>query len=181
VKSLQDKYLPKAEIRKTVTETIGAAPDRVYDELLRLDFSASRLTRLLFRLRGLPARRGQGIEDLLSFGFVKLEEIPKQGFILGLIGRFWTPTGHLARFKPDQFNILETHTQAKATWSFEVRNVNGTSVITTETRIQCPTRRIRRRFRLYWFFVQPFSTLIRREILKTLKREAEKPSRRERQ
>jgi hypothetical protein len=50
----------------------------------------------------------------------------------------------------------------------------GTTRLATETRVLCLDDESRRRFRLYWLFIGPFSGLIRRKILRSIKHEAER-------
>ena len=45
--------------------------------------------------------------------------------------------------------------------------------LSTETRVRCSEDASRRRFRLYWAVIAPFSGLIRREVLRTIRHEAE--------
>jgi hypothetical protein len=45
--------------------------------------------------------------------------------------------------------------------------------LTTETRIKCLDNESRRSFGFYWMFIQPFSGLIRMEMLRAIKRKAE--------
>jgi len=49
----------------------------------------------------------------------------------------------------------------------------GRSTIVTETRIVCTDADARRKFRLYWRLVGPFSALIRRILLRSIKGDAE--------
>ena len=44
----------------------------------------------------------------------------------------------------------------------------------TETRVYCLDEVSRKRFKLYWMLIRPFSGLIRREILQAVKRNAER-------
>jgi hypothetical protein len=63
---------------------------------------------------------------------------------------------------------------ATITWNFRLRRGETGTVLSTETRVLCPTRRTRMLFRAYWTIVGPFSALIRREMLRLVKREAER-------
>ena len=90
--------------------------------------------------------------------------------IIGLIGQFWKANGNLQLFKPEDFIKWNKGGFLKATWNFElVPTGNGTQV-NTETRILCLGDNARQKFRRYWFFVRPFSGLIRKEILRGIKK-----------
>lgn len=138
-----------------------------------LDLGGSRIVRLLFRLRGMP-RSGIGLEGLERMGFRVLAHEPEREVVLGLIGRFWTREGQLRRFEPHEFASFDEPGWAKATWSFRVAPLpDGRSLLETETRVHCTDAASRRRFRLYWMAIRPFSGLIRRVALREVKRNAE--------
>ena len=104
---------------------------------------------------------------------------PERAVVLGLIGRFWTPSGELRRFEREDFAAFDEDGWAKATWSFELRAHDGdTWELASETRVRCTDARSRRRFRLYWLAIRPFSGLIRRVALREVKRRAEAAARR---
>ena len=62
---------------------------------------------------------------------------------------------------------------AKAVWNFSVDGKGNESLLTTETRVRCLDDASRKSFGFYWTFIQPFSGLIRREMLKIVKKKAE--------
>jgi hypothetical protein len=66
-----------------------------------------------------------------------------------------------------------------AAWTCSAVTVcpDGATTLSTETRILCTDDRNRRRFRRYWAVVRPFSGLIRIELLRIVRREAEARSR----
>jgi hypothetical protein len=47
------------------------------------------------------------------------------------------------------------------------------TILETETRIQCLDKNALKKFSWYWFFIRPFSGMIRLQILKSIKRSAE--------
>ncbi len=171
--ALIDDYAPEYDVASRHHVDVRATPEVVYDAARRLDLSRSGLIRTLFRLRGLPTRR-LNLEGFLKMGFVLLDEKPQQELLLGLIGRFWTPTGHLQRFEPAAFRPFDQPGFAKATWTFYIDpQPDGIVRLSTETRVQCTDAASLRRFRRYWRIVGPFSGLIRKEMLRVIKQEAE--------
>jgi hypothetical protein len=76
----------------------------------------------------------------------------------------------------ENFKAFDKSGYAKAVWNFSI-DADGpedeVTRLTTETRIKCLDEGSRRSFGFYWTFVQPFSGLIRMEMLKTIKRKAE--------
>jgi len=171
---LSDKYLPEADVYSTQSVTIHAPVHVVFPILQNLQFRKSKLIYWLFKLRGIPVPESLSLQGLEKLSFVRLEEIPDRGIIIGLIGRFWTPTGQLISFKPEEYVSFRSDYYAKGTWSFELTVIEeNKTLLVTETRVHCPTDKSRRNFKRYWTFIRPFSTLIRKEILKSVKRDAE--------
>lgn len=172
---LIDDYMPAFDVSERHAVKVRAPLDEVYAQVRRLDMSDAKLMKLLFRLRGLPAPQHLTLDDLLKIRFCILDERVGDEFLLGLVGRFWTPTGKLIRVKPESFREFDQVGYAKAAWNFHLAPLSdGTVRLTTETRVQCTDKVSRRQFRLYWMLVGSFSALIRKEMLRTLKRNAEK-------
>lgn len=169
---LQEKYLPNSHFAEAHTIAINSSPERVWRIVSNLEFSHSRLIRFLFALRGMPARM-MTLEELQRSGFIRLEQHENSELIIGLIGQFWKPSGNLQKFDASEFRSWVVTGFAKATWSFKITTERNLSIVETETRIQCLDEKSRSRFAKYWFFIRPFSGVIRRAILRSIKREAE--------
>jgi hypothetical protein len=61
----------------------------------------------------------------------------------------------------------------KVAMEFRLERTPAGTRLSTETRILATDPCTRRRFAAYWFFVRPFSGLIRRELLRTIARRSE--------
>jgi len=181
---LIDDFFPVYDATERHQIDIAAAPAQVYMAARVLDLSDSILIRSLFALRGLPAlfssrpKRGHGLglnlQGLLRSGFVLLGEMPQQEIVLGLAGKFWTTSGCLQRLNAAEFQTFSAPGFAKAAWNFSLEpQANGATRLRTETRVLCLDAASRRRFRFYWFFIRPFSGLIRREALRAIKQKIE--------
>jgi len=108
-------------------------------------------------------------------GFIPLGETPSQETLLGAVGKFWTRTADLQRLAPASFREFDRAGYAKAAWNFALHEQSGgVTRLTTETRIYCTDPQSRRRFRLYWSVIGPFSAWIRRETLRILKERLER-------
>lgn len=96
--------------------------------------------------------------------------------MFGLAGRFWRPDGDLRRIVDRAaFEAFAEDGCVKAAWNLAIASERaGGCELTTETRIQSFGAAARRRFRLYWFFVRPFSGALRRSLLRGVKRQAER-------
>ncbi len=174
---LQQKYLPDFHFHEKHSIIISAHPQRVSAVMSDLDASSSWIIRVLLAVRGISRKTSTGIEGWKKMGFVVLEQQPDKEIILGLIGQFWKARGNIQRFAPEDFISFSDNRFAKATWNFEIKPRNEKQVVLeTETRIVCLDEAIRKKFRRYWFFIRPFSGLIRIEMLKIIKRKAEKLS-----
>ena len=153
--------------------TIAAPPAAVYGAISRVDFARSGPIRWLLRARGLGARGRLTLGDVTRRGFVLLGERPGSEMAFGIAGKFWTPSGGRVTLDADGFHRFERAGYAKAVWDFRVAAAeHGSSRLTTETRIRCVDSTARRRFRLYWAVVRPFSGLIRILMLRAVAREA---------
>ena len=151
---------------------IAAPPAVVYAAITRVDFARSGVIRWLLRLRGVGVRRLR-LGDVTKSRFVPLGERPGRELAFGIAGRFWTPSGGRITLDADGFRRFERAGHAKAVWDFRVAEAGaGATRLSTETRIWCADGAARRRFRMYWAVVRPFSGLIRILMLRAVAREA---------
>ena len=187
-----ERRLPRYDFVERHAVTVAALPADAYAALRRADLRRSVVTRGLLLLRSLPglvvapratvrrfvARGGPlplTLDALASAGFVVLDEEPGVELVLGTIGRFWRPSGGMRRFAPHEFASFEEAGWAKAAWNFRVEpGPNGGAIVSTETRVLCTDAPSRRAFRRYWWIVRPFSGLIRLDLLRIVRREAER-------
>ena len=177
-----DKFLPSPDVRATYQMRIDATRSAVYESLLQSDFSELWLTRLLMTLRSgrrmprQPTPRGLH-QRLQGSGFVILDEVPDDEIVIGVAGRFWRPDGgRCMDLTAADFIGFSRPGYAKAAWNFKLQAglpETNTTILATETRIQCFGPAALRKFRLYWILVGPFSGLIRKEILQQVKAKAE--------
>jgi hypothetical protein len=181
---LIDEFLPVYDAVERHQIDIHSSVGQIYAAARRLDLSSSKLVHWLFRLRGLPAlfslrdksKQGLGLtlDDLLKSGFILLGEAPPWEIVLGLVGKFWASSGCIQRLDTAGFSSFITPGYAKAVWNFSLApQTEGSTRLCTETRVLCLDETSRKRFRLYWVFIRPFSGLIRMEALRAIKRQAE--------
>ena len=148
---LIDKYLPEYTFNEVHKTLANASIKDCFVAAKHLDMSKSFITKTLIRLRGLP------IHDLTLQGFITnicftyLDEEPYKEFVIDA----------------SQHNI-------KIIWNFYFDKVSeNKTFVSTETRILCLTKKSKPRFSIYWFFIKPFSGLIRIEMLRLIKKKAE--------
>lgn len=173
--------MPQFDKAAAYSISIHATPRHIYDAVRHADFSGSLLTRILFSLRSVDLtfskkhRLNSSIDGLLRNGFILLEENSPHEIVLGLVGKFWTVSGCIQRIDSAEFIPFAHAGFAKVAWNFLITlQADGTTILSTETRIRCTDAVSRKKFFRYWFFIGPFSGLIRREMLRTIKRHIER-------
>jgi hypothetical protein len=173
---LIDEFLPSFHFSNSHSAVIHANPRTIYAAIRSVTLTDSRISRLLFALRGMGWKRSEtpAIEAAIRGGFILLGEHINEEIVLGIVGKFWTLDGCLQQISPAAFRSSSALGFAKAAWNFLlVQQPDGNTKVSTETRIQCPDGQSLRRFRLYWIFVGPFSGIIRKEILREIRRRSE--------
>jgi hypothetical protein len=170
---LIDEFLPEHDFIETHSISIHSDAANVYRIANEIDFSYSFIIRSLMYLRGMPGGSLR-IRDLNRYKFEMLGTTVNKEMVIGLIGKFWTLGGGLQTIDAKRFRSFDRTGFAKAVWNFSLDADGDRTRLTTETRIKCLDPESRRSFGRYWMFIQPFSGLIRIEMLKTIKRKAEK-------
>jgi len=177
---LIDSFAPNPDAVETHSIAINASPETVYHALWTADLGGSLIIKLLLGLRSLPGFVSRGFRELPENQKVTLQTLIDSGFgvlanepeeiVLGVTGRFWRPTGNLSPFRREDFEGPVLEGFARAVWNFSTKEVSaGRTILSTETRVTCGDSKSRRKFRVYWFFVRPFSGLIRRIMLRTVR------------
>ncbi len=176
--SLLDQLMPAYDMKASYGIDVPAPPDAVYRALREADLSKALITRALMAIRMLGRRRGG--ESFVRFGllpergtFFRLGERAPREMVAGILGRFWSLTGNVCEGDRAAFLEALSPGTAKAAWNFRVDPTPRGARLTTETRVLCADDDSRRRFRRYWAVVGPFSGLIRREMLRLIRRQAQ--------
>jgi len=157
-----NSFLKKYEFVEIHKKEIPLPQEKVFAAFQRLDFSKSILIRFLLRLRGLnPYQK-------LAQLFTPLLNDPPHEVIWGLVAKPWKLKGDVLKLTPDQFTLFDTPGFAKIVWGFTFKSTPTGTLVTTETRIHCTDPSSRRKFTLYWFFIRPFSGLLRIAMLNLL-------------
>jgi hypothetical protein len=145
---LIDDWLPEFDVGERHDAAVPIPPERALEVALALPVAPDRIVAALLRARGMPAR-GQTLDEF--FHSNDFEEL----------GR--TPTEWVA--------VLERAGLTIAI-DFRAEAIPGGSRLRTETRVKASDERARRRFRLYWLLIGPFSSLIRRRWLRAIQKAA---------
>ncbi len=146
--SLLNKYLPEFTFNEYHETLIRTSAKDCFLAARNLDMGKSILTRSLMNLRGLPTKDLTLQEFIRNIHFTYLEE------------NYYT-----------EFVINASQKNIKIIWNFYFKAIEeNKTIVSTETRILCLTKRSKSTFSIYWFFVKPFSGLIRLEMLRLIKR-----------
>ena len=171
---LIDQFMPDFIVSKRHSVKIHDPLNSVYFFLLGVNFRDSSVMRWLFRLRGIP-ENALTLSGFGKAGFIPLARIEKQEVLFGLVGRFWAYAPKLLFMDPETFRQFQQEGYAKAVINFSFHRLDANLTrVETETRVHCTDHASRNRFRLYWFLISPFSAWIRQEMLRLIKRAAEK-------
>ncbi len=177
---LVDEILPRFDVSARYSVHIHAPGERVYAVVQR-GIPLGVFTRVLLKLRNIPRMlRNRRSIPLSPNGFYKLKELENREIVVGIIGQFWKPVPQPVSIQGlEDFLRFETDGFCKAVMNFRIEDgPPGQCVVSTETRVIGYGGGAKARFREYWSLIGPFSGLIRREMLKKIKIEAEKQNRR---
>ncbi len=181
-----DRFMPTCEVREH-HETLVAAPAEItYAVACELDLARSPLVRWIFRGRELlmgssrsaakPPRTS--LEEVLTLGWRILAEEPGREIVLGAVTQPWEADVVFRGVPPEEFATFSEPGYVRIAWTLAVRpDGEDRSVFRTETRVSATDDLSRARFRRYWVLVEPGVWLIRVEMLRMVRREAERRAR----
>jgi hypothetical protein len=162
-----DRFMPEFDHTEHHAIAVSAPVERVYVAIRTADLTRSPIVRLLLTLRGMRRAGPVTIESPTFEGFSVVDEDPPREILIAVEGPFWYVGCRPRAIRRDDPQKPGT---ARAAWNFIVEPGR----LSTETRIRCADAASRRKFGVYWFFVRPFSGLIRRFMLRAIRDEAER-------
>ncbi len=167
---LLDAWMPDYDVAARYDASVDAPPERVWLAIQEMRTGDLAVARWLMAFRRWDFRRPPQIPVLHAMtreGFLLLDERENEEVVIGVAGRFWTHSGGIVRLaSPDAWRAYCEDGSARAAMNFRIADRR----VITETRIQTFGPTARRRFRLYWTLVGPFSGLIRRAFLSQIRR-----------
>ena len=134
---LIDDWLPEFDVVERHDAAVPVRPERALELVLASPAAPDRTVAALLRARGMSAG-GQTLEEFF------------RGNDFRELGR--TPTEWAAALERSGLKIAI---------DFRAEPIPGGSRLSTETRVKATNERARRRFRVYWLAIGPFSALIR--------------------
>jgi hypothetical protein len=186
VSTLLDDLVPSYEVSSRHAILVAASPALVYQAAREADLGRPRLVRVLLGLRSVPASFAAAFRShrqpaeprhqkfVGGLGFALIAEAEGEEFVLGIMGRFWKPTGELVPAAAEQFRQPPPAGLAQALWNFRVAPAGARTRLSTETRVRCGDAATRRKFLRYWWFVRLGSGLIRGSMLRMIRSDAER-------
>lgn len=186
---LIDQWMPEFGANEIHSTRVNASQSTTYAAIRTANLADSAIVRTLLAARALPAALSSGsvselrrrasqritLDSFGKSGFRILEENAPAEIVIGLQGRFWTPTGGVSHCDAEVFGKPIPANVVRAMWNFTIDPLDANACeITTETRIHWTDPDAGRSFMRYWRVVGPFSGLIRTFMLRAIKEEAEK-------
>lgn len=169
--------MPNFEFGDLQSTNANATQDAVFRAVKTFDMAESTTIRWLFKMRGIPTDN-LTLPDLERVNFKVLGEKPGEELLIGLIGEFKTLSGNLLNLPPEQFRAFGEPGFVKAAWNFAVTDAgNGKSRVSTEIRINGTDAASVAKVKNFWGMIKPPSAMIRKEILKLIKKQAEREGR----
>jgi hypothetical protein len=179
-----DQFMPVYEVRE-VHHTRVAAPALVtFAVAQEVDMQQSPLLKAIFLGRELVMgaarvpRAPQSIRsEVLALGWRVLFEEPGH-LVMGAVTQPWKADVKFRGIPPEEFAGFREPGYAKIAWTLVAEPLTPTAcVFRTETRVTTTDAEARKRFRRYWCLVSPGVLLIRREMLRLVRRDAERRAR----
>jgi hypothetical protein len=155
--------LPEYHHRERHSVAVDASPERALAAAKEARVEDMPAIRVMFRLRGLRPGTTGSLWDAMRASFFR----PAGNDTLVAVGKPWRIRGGMRVV--EDFAAFSEPGYAKMAVDF--RFVDGR--LTTETRVFLTSADARRRFRVYWLLIRPFSGLTRRLWLGAARRRAE--------
>lgn len=181
-----DDLVPNYDVSSRHSIWVAAPSAQVYQAAREADLGRPAIVRILMGLRLAPARlatvlrlrrpaaSAPGQRSVGAAGFTVIAELPGEEFVLGIMGRFWTPSGGVVAASAESFRQPPPIGLAQAAWNFRVQPSGSGTELSTETRVRCGDAVTRRQFKRYWRVIRIGSGWIRRSMLKRIRSAAER-------
>ena len=180
--SLIDEFLPTYQFSERHQILVRCGPGELLDIIQNFETPPDRFAETMMVVRQIPAgllhraapARFPPPRPFTRANFAPLGRDGDREIVGGLIGRFWRPDFGLVPIKgASDFLAFDAPRTAKLALGFSVAEVEGTTRLTTETRVYCPDRYSYLMFLPYWLAIRPVSGIIRRRALQTFRSVAE--------
>ena len=177
-----DRCLPSCDVAEYHATDVAAPADVTWTAALDLPLDRSRLVRGIFSARELllrghtPEQPGDplALRDITRLGWRVVIDEPGRLMVLAAVTQPWEANPRFIGLLLEEFTAFAEPGYVKIAWSIvvEPRGVEASRFV-TETRVATTDAGARRRFRLYWAAFSPGIKLIRREMLRLVRADAE--------
>jgi hypothetical protein len=184
---LLDRFMPEYEVVERHQVHVGAPAVFVFDVATKAKLRSA-IINSIFKARelfmgakpGKPAQFLPFLEQMESFGWRVLAEVPGREVVLGAATQPWEPEPGFHGLAPGEFVTFSEPNFVKIAFTLRADPAgDAASILRTETRVICTDAHARERFRRYWSLVSPGSILIRLVMLRRIKKEVERKVRAE--
>jgi hypothetical protein len=180
---LLDRFMPTFDVREHHRVRVRAPAEVTYASARKLDLRHSPLIRGLFRARqrfmggrSAPASsEGSFLDEVQALGWRVLAEDPGRELVMGAVTQPWLADVVFRGVDSPEFATFQEPNYVKIAWTITVTpQADGGSEFRTETRAVATDAAARARFRRYWTLASPGIVLIRWEMLRLVRRAAER-------
>jgi hypothetical protein len=180
---LLDRFMPVYEAVERHQVRVDAPPAVTLLAAQNGALDGSRLVRTIFKARDLllgassPVAMPTGglLARMTALGWRVLVEVPGHEVVVGAVTQPWMPNVVFRGVPPEEFQAFCEPGYVKIVWTLRVDpTAGGGSVFRTETRVATTDAAARRKFRWYRARFSPGIAIIRRVMVQTVKRDAER-------
>lgn len=184
--SLLDQFMPTYDVVERHQVQVAAPADITFSAACDLDLQQSMLIGTIFKAREALFSSAPDVSDrpralvpwAKTLGWGVLADVPGREIVMGAVTRPWDANVVFQALPPEQFAAFNEPNYVKIAWTLRADAANDMeSLARTETRAVATDPTARRKFRRYWAFFSPGIVLIRREALRLVKADAERPAR----
>jgi hypothetical protein len=179
--SLLDRYMPRYDVVERHHTRVDAPASVTLEAARNVDLLDEPIVRAIFRGRdvilgaqaGAPRQPKGLLDEVLSLGWVVLDETPGREIVVGAVTKPWEPNPVFRSIPAGEFAAFAEPQYVKIAWTLRADPLSpSASIFRTETRALATDDYARNRFRAYWSLLSPGIWLIRRMMLRPIRKEA---------
>lgn len=178
-----DRFMPEYDVAEEHETRVAAPAELAYAAATGTGLQESALVRGIFHAREWIMRVGGEdvwppgglVAQLQSWGWGVLADAPGREVVLGAVTQPWHGDVRFRALPPDEFAAFDEPGFVKIVTTVAAEPAGpDASVLRTRTRAVATGAEARAQFRRYWAAFSPGIVLVRRLLLRTAKREAER-------
>jgi hypothetical protein len=179
---LMDRFMRDCEVSDHHARRVRAPAAITFAAACDSELGESPIVEAIFKVRelifGRPGRQvvatGGLVEEIKSFGWGVLAEVPDREIVFGAVTQPWKSDVKFRAVPPAEFAAFDEPGYVKIIWMLRVHPLGASrSIVRTETRVTTTDADARAKFRWYWSFLSPGIKIIRLVMLEQIKASAE--------